>query len=176
MSEFSSEDAEGDGEMGFADAGRAQQENIATFGQEATGGQLLQQGPVDGGLEGEVKVFDALEVRQTGKTQVGLDDALAACGQLGFEQASQKVGAAPFFGSSLLSELVELCERGGSADLFEGGQGELFVGYAHLENLLVEAQGTGLDFHLVVESEGGTLQGDASGAIAPEGSRDRGAL
>jgi hypothetical protein len=95
VSEFGGENAQGDGKMSFADAGRTQEQNIAAFGKEATGGQFLQQGLINGGLEGEVEVFEPLEIRQTGKAQVGFDDACTPRCQFGFEQATQEVRVTP---------------------------------------------------------------------------------
>ena len=63
VAEFGSDDAQGDGEVGLADAGRTQEQDVATFGQEAASGEFLQQAPVDGRLEGEVEVGEALEGR-----------------------------------------------------------------------------------------------------------------
>jgi hypothetical protein len=88
VSEFGGKDAESDREMSFANSGRTQEQNIAPFGKEAPGGQLLKEGLINRRLEGEVEVFEPLEIRQTGKAQVSLDDALTACGQLGFKQPS----------------------------------------------------------------------------------------
>jgi hypothetical protein len=68
--------------VGFANS------HIAAFGKEATGAQFLEKSLINPGLEGEVKVFQPLQVRQTGKAQVGLDDLLTPCGQLGSQQPS----------------------------------------------------------------------------------------
>ena len=57
---FGAGQAQGDREMGFADARRALKDHVAAFAHEAPGGQLLDQGAIDGGLEGEVKIAERL--------------------------------------------------------------------------------------------------------------------
>jgi hypothetical protein len=51
VSEFRGKDAEGDSEMGFADAERTQEQNIAAFRKETSNGQLLDGGLTEGWKE-----------------------------------------------------------------------------------------------------------------------------
>ena len=60
VAEFGGDDAKGDGQVSRADARRAEQEHVAAFGQKAAGGEFLDQGLVDGRLEGEVEVGETL--------------------------------------------------------------------------------------------------------------------
>jgi hypothetical protein len=70
------------------------------------------------------------------------------------------VGVTPLFGRGALSELIELGERGSGPDLFERGKGQLFEGDTYFRGPLIEAQGAGLNFDLMIEEEdGGTLRG-----------------
>ena len=98
---------------------------------KAAGGQFLDERPVERGLAGEVEVLQALEVGQRGEAQVGLDGAGFAGGEFGLEEPAQEVGVAPARGSRLLGDRVELGAGRGGPDLFEGFEGELFVGDAH---------------------------------------------
>ena len=81
--------------MSLADAGRTQEQDIATFGQEAAGGEFLQQAPADGRLEAEVEVGQALEVGQAREAQIGFDDAGLARGGSGLKESAQEVGVTP---------------------------------------------------------------------------------
>jgi hypothetical protein len=116
---------------GFANAGRALEDDVAAFVQEASGGEFLDEGAVDGGLEGEVKIAEALLRGQPGKVQAGLDHALAAGGDLSFQQSPEEVRVNPVVGGGLLGERVELGVGGGGADLQEAAGGGLFVQGAH---------------------------------------------
>ena len=121
----------GDGEMGFTHAGWAEQDDVASLGEEAAGGQLLDERPIKRGLEGEVEVGQPLEVGQRGEAQVGLDGAGFAGGEFGLEEPAQEVGVTPARRGGLLGDGVELGVGRGGPDLFEGFEGELFVGDAH---------------------------------------------
>lgn len=131
VAEFGRQDSKGDGEMGLADSWRAQKDDVSAIGQEASGGQFFDEDFVDGGLEGEVKILDALKVGQSGKAQVCLDDATAALCEFRLQETAQEVAVAPGFSGGLLGDVVEFGESGGGAELFESVRGEFFVGQAH---------------------------------------------
>ena len=92
--------------MDFADAGRALKDDVAVFAHETPGGQFLDQDAVDGRLEGEVKVAEPLLPRQAGEVRAGLEHALAARGDIRFQQPAKEVGVEPVVSGGLLGERV----------------------------------------------------------------------
>ena len=118
--------------MGFAHPRGAQQQDVAAFGQEAAGGQFVKEGPVDRGLEAEVKLGQTFQVRAIAEPQAGVDDAPFAGGQFGFQQFAQKVEVAPGLGGGLLRDLVQQGDGGGVAEALQAFLGQVFVaGGAH---------------------------------------------
>jgi len=124
-------DTQGDGQMGFADAGRALEDDVTAFCHVAPGGQLLDEGPVNRRLEGEVKIPEALLPGQAREVQTGLDDALPPGGDLRFEQPAQEVRVGPVLGGGLLGHRIELGMGGGGADLQESVGCQLFINGTH---------------------------------------------
>ena len=120
VAEFGTEDAQRNGEVSFAHAGRSEQDDVASFGEEAAGGQFLDERPVERGLAGEVEVLQPLGVGQGREAQVGLDDPRLAGGEFGLEEPAQEVGVAPARGGRLLGDGVELGAGRGGPDLCEG--------------------------------------------------------
>lgn len=117
LTAFGAGQPQGDRQVGFADAGRTLEDDVAAFVHEASGGQFLNQRPVDGGLEGEVKIAEALLPGEPGEVQTGLDHALAARGDLGLQQPAKEVGVTPVVGGGLLGERVESGVGGGAPPL-----------------------------------------------------------
>jgi hypothetical protein len=90
--------AKGQGEVGLADPWWANQQHVGVFVDEPQGGQLLDQGTVDGGLGVEVEVLQPPGGGEGGKPQPAL---LAAClggGDLDAEQVLQERGVAELVG------------------------------------------------------------------------------
>ena len=82
---------------------------------------------INGGLEGEAKVGEALLPGQPGEGQAGLDDTLAAGADLSLPEPAEEGGVTPVVGGGLLGERVELGMGGSGADLQQAVGGELFV-------------------------------------------------
>jgi hypothetical protein len=76
---------DGDGQMGLAGSGAADQLDIALQRQELPGRQVADQGLIDGGA-GEVEVRDVLGRGQFGDGQLVFDRACLLFGDLGGEQ------------------------------------------------------------------------------------------
>ena len=58
--------AEGLCEMGFAHSGRADDEDVARLADKVAGGQIVDAGPGDAGIEAEVEVFKAFLFAEVG--------------------------------------------------------------------------------------------------------------
>jgi len=79
--------AEGDGEMGFAGSGAADEDGIALLGEEAAFGQIAHQAFVDGRAL-EVEAGNLLGQRQLGDGELVFDRAGLLLGDLGLEQVA----------------------------------------------------------------------------------------
>jgi hypothetical protein len=116
--------AKGEGQVGLADAGGADQQHVGVLVDEPQGGQLLDEGAVDGGLGVEVEVFQPPGGREGGKAEPAL---LAAClggGDLDAEQVLQERGVAELgrtgvvqgggqcFGGGLQAQVVQVAAAG----------------------------------------------------------------
>jgi len=77
----------GDGQMGLAGAGTADQHGIALLGDEATAGEITDQRLVDGGAL-ELEVLQVLGKRQLGDGELVLDRAGLLLVDLGVEQVA----------------------------------------------------------------------------------------
>lgn len=64
MSHLGSEHAERDGQMSFADAGRAEEDHVASLMQKSSGGEFVDQAFVDRGLFAEVEDVEAFLIRR----------------------------------------------------------------------------------------------------------------
>src|ERR1700730_9469835 len=76
---------DGDGEMGFAGAGAADQDGIALLSDEPAAGEIIDQGLVDG-CALELEVVEVLGQRQLGDGELVLDRAGLLLVDLGVEQ------------------------------------------------------------------------------------------
>jgi hypothetical protein len=83
-------DAEGDGQMGLADAGRPEQDDILGALDEAQPGELPDLLAVDRGLELEVELVQRLDPGQAGEFEAALDAPLMAAAPLGFERLGEE--------------------------------------------------------------------------------------
>src|SRR5271170_4086548 len=90
--------------MGFPDSGTAQQDDVTRFSQEASGSEFFKQSSINTGLGSEIKIGQAFEIRKITETQAGIDGALFARRQFGFQEPAQEVAIAPVFSGSLLSK------------------------------------------------------------------------
>ena len=75
----------GDGEMGLAGSGAADEDHVALVGDEAAIGQLPNQPLVDR-RSGEVELFDVLSQRQLGDCHLVADGSGLLLGNLGLQQ------------------------------------------------------------------------------------------
>src|SRR5450631_4485516 len=91
--------------MGFSNSGRTQQDDVARFRQEASGREFFEQSSINTGLGSEIKIGQAFEIRKITEPQAGLDRALFAGRQFGFQEPAQEMAIAPIFGGGLLSKL-----------------------------------------------------------------------
>ena len=78
--------------MGFADAGRAEQQDVAALLDEAEGRKLGDQGAVELGLEVEVEPGQRLVDRVAREAKPGTLAAGAGGGDLDLEQALEHLG------------------------------------------------------------------------------------
>ena len=109
---------DGDGEMGLAGAGAADQHDVALLGEEAAAGEVAHQRLVDRRAV-EVEVVDVLGQRQLGDGDLVLDRARLLLGDLGVEQIADDA-----------LRLV-LALDGGGDDLVVGGLHAVELELAH---------------------------------------------
>lgn len=131
MTHLRTQHPQSDGEVRLPDTGRTEEDEVAALVQVAAGGEFFDQGAVDRGLEGEVKVAEPRGPRQTRKTQTRLHLALTTRLDLRREQAPEEVSIRPPPRGHLLGDLVELHHRRGRADLGERAHSALLVGDTH---------------------------------------------
>ena len=107
VAEFRASHAQGDGQVGFADAGRAEEDDVAAFAQIPAGGQFVDQLGVERGLGLKIKVGQTLYRREARKLEVQGDRALVAFGEFAVEEVAEEVAVAPLPGGCALRGLVE---------------------------------------------------------------------
>jgi len=81
----------GDGKVGLAGSGAADQDDIALVGHEAAGGQIAHQTLIDR-RAGEVELLDVLGQRQLGDGHLVADRARLLLGDLGLQQVAHDAG------------------------------------------------------------------------------------
>ena len=101
-------DAEGDGEVGLADAGGAEEDDVLRPLHEAEARQLAEHLPVDRGLEVEVELVEGLQPREARQLQPALDPALVPAPPFGLEGLGQKPLVVDVPLGRLLADAVEL--------------------------------------------------------------------
>jgi len=89
---FQGFDGQGVGEMTFADAGGAGQQQIFVAIDEGTTGQVLDEGPVHAGSGGKVKAGQGFVLITTGQFEPAGQALLAAALQFVIEQQGQEFG------------------------------------------------------------------------------------
>ena len=115
VAHLAGEHAQRDGQMGFADAGRAEEDEVAAFAQVAAGGQFFDEPPVDGGLRRVIKVFEPFQGRELCELEVDLDGLAMTFGDFAVEQMAEEVAVGPALGTGLLGGGVEMGTRGEQA-------------------------------------------------------------
>ena len=109
---------DGDGHMGFAGAGTADQDGVTLLGDEAAAGEIIDQRLVDG-CAFELEVLEILGKRQLGDGELVLDRAGLLLVDLGVEQVADNA----------LGFVLAL--DGGRHDLVEGGLHAVELELAH---------------------------------------------
>ena len=106
-------DAERDGEMALAGAGRAEQDDVLAAGEEVELAEVQHVVAADRGLKAEVELLERLSGREAG----GLDAALAAVAVAAVDFGLQKRGSellkAPLIGAGAIGKLRQRAGGGG---------------------------------------------------------------
>jgi hypothetical protein len=114
--------SEGLVEVGFPDSGRADEEGVAFLADEVAGGEFVDAGAGDGGVEGEV--FQAAGAAEGGGFGAAQDLALLANVDFVLEDKFQEVGVGQVVALGFLEAHVEALEESGEAEcagvVFEG--------------------------------------------------------
>jgi hypothetical protein len=131
MAEFGGEHAQGDGQVGFADAGRAQQDDVAALMKKAAGGELVEEPFIERGLLGEIETGEALLIGQVGELEVKANGFVVPAAEFALEQVAEEMGITPAGGGGLLGRLVELLPSDGEAELLQAAHGKLLHHEAH---------------------------------------------
>jgi hypothetical protein len=119
-------DGEGDGEHGFADAGRSEQGHVGFGLDELQGGEVADFAGVEVGLEGEVELVQRFVVGQPGQFQGVAEPAALPHPDFFFEQQVDEVEVAHLRGLGAFDELGDGLGEMGEAEL--GGVGSDPVG------------------------------------------------
>ena len=98
-------DAERDGEVGLAGAGRAEQDDVLAAGEEVQLGEVQDGVAAQRGLKGEVEFLDRLAGREAGGLDAGLAAVAVAAVDLGLEQGGGELLIAPLFVAGAVGEL-----------------------------------------------------------------------
>jgi len=104
-------DAEGDGEVGLADAGRAEQDDVLGALDEAQAGELPDLLAVDRGLEVEVELIEALDPGQPGQLEAALDAALMPPPPLGLQGLGEEALVVEIALGRVLAHAIELGQQ-----------------------------------------------------------------
>ena len=131
MPQLARDHAQGGGQVGLADPGRPEKDDVAALRQKPARRQLVDQALIQARLGGEVELRQPLEHREAGELEIEGDGFAAALLQLSVQQVAEEVGVGPAFGRRLLADLVQVQERDGEPQLLEGGAGLGCVGEAH---------------------------------------------
>jgi hypothetical protein len=104
-------DAEGDGEVGLADAGQAEEQDVLSALDEAEPGELADLPAVDRGLKVEVELVQALDPGQTRQLQTALDAALVPAPPLGLQGLREEALVVQVALGRVFADAVELGEE-----------------------------------------------------------------
>ena len=126
MAELGGDQAQADGQVGFADAGRTEEDEVAPFVKEASGGQFIDEPAVERRLGLELEVIEFLEIGEAGELEVEFDGAAMALGQFAIQQAAEKVAVGSLPGGGLLAGGVQPGQGDVESERFEPFAGFLF--------------------------------------------------
>ena len=113
--------ADGLGKMGFADAGRPEEQNIFGFADELAAGQIENLLFVNGGIEAPVEVLQRFEGVEVGGLGAAFQLALLPDVEFILEDEFQKLGMAQTIGGGFLEPDAQGLAQAGETELFQGG-------------------------------------------------------
>jgi len=114
--------------VALADGTGADDEDGDLLLDEATGGQVVDEGLVDGGVEGEVKLFQGLLVSEVGASDGQAEPFVASAGQFVLEDHGQEIHVGHLLVDGLAVSGIEGCQDSGEAKLLEHG-GQFGLGF-----------------------------------------------
>ena len=94
--------------MGFAHAGRAEQDNVVTALDEAHPGQFTYLSAVQAGLEVEVELVEGFDPGEPGLAQTGFDTALETALPFGLQRLYQESLVVHLLLGGLLTDGIQL--------------------------------------------------------------------
>jgi len=112
-------EAERDREHCLAGAGRPDEQEVGLLVDEAQGGELVDEAPIERGLGAEVELLQGLGGWEPGEPQAAGEAALLGRGDLDVEQVVQKLGVAGLVALGALERGRELLGRGGELEVGE---------------------------------------------------------
>ena len=133
--------------MSFADAGRAEEQNIFGFTDELAHGQLVNVFLVNGGVEAPVEVVQRFECPKVGCFGVASEHPLLSHIQFVLQDQLQELTVAEAIGAGFLQPHRERLRQAGEPELFKG---RFKVGWIHygsrVEGCVFGAKQTGTRF------------------------------
>ena len=121
--------AKGGGEVGLADADRAEEDDVGLLGDEAETEEVLNLEAVD--LPGPVplELLQGLEDGEAGRLDAAFDDALAALGVLALDQAAEVLDMIPVAGGGFAGEIGVVTEEIGQLEFVKMLGEERWLGF-----------------------------------------------
>lgn len=118
------------GKVAFADSGWAEQEEVAGLVDKSSGGEVVDLGAVDGGVEGEVEVFKGSYFTEGGGFGAPGDGALLADVEFVGEDGAEEFFVGEVVAAGFLEAKFKGGEEAGEAELaglvLDGGGGHGF--------------------------------------------------
>jgi hypothetical protein len=111
--------ADGDGQVGLATAGLAEEDQVAPLGDQLRSQVGPQQGEAQAGLEGEVEVLDGLQVGEAGLADLALHTCVASVGDLLGEQDGEQLAGAPALGLGAVAQVAPVAAGVGQVQTLE---------------------------------------------------------
>lgn len=103
------------GEVAFADSGRADEEDVAAFPHEVGGGELVDLGAVDAGVEAEVEVLEGALFPKGGALLTPGQEPLVADVEFVLEEKFEELGMREAVGFGFLEAKFEAAKQAGEA-------------------------------------------------------------
>ena len=112
---------DGLGQMGFADAGRADEQHVFGFADKLAAGQVKNLFFVNGGVEAPVEVLQRFEGVEVGGFGAAFHLALLADIEFVLQDEFQKLGVAQTVGGGFLKPDAQSLAQTGETEFFQGG-------------------------------------------------------